>query len=150
MNTIANGFKDDYLDMHDGVELAKLIAKGRISAREVVESAIERARETNPRINAIAHETFINAQKEIYKRSGPFFGVPIFIKDNEDMEGSPTLHGSSATPRLPVSQSSECVRIRGETEAGAPAPPSLSRRRTTEPASSLTERGSLPFSTRMT
>ena len=40
---------------HDAVSLARLIAKREVSAREVLETAITRAEEVNPAINAIVH-----------------------------------------------------------------------------------------------
>jgi amidase len=43
---------------HDAVSLAELIAKGQVSAEEVLEAAIARAEQVNPAINAIVHKQY--------------------------------------------------------------------------------------------
>ena len=40
---------------HDAISLAALIAKREVSAEEVLETAIARAEQVNPAINAIVH-----------------------------------------------------------------------------------------------
>ena len=81
----------------DATETAELIAKKEVSAAEVIESAIARATESQPRIHAIAAECYETAKS---KASGPspgvFSGVPTFIKDLENLKGVPTGMGSRA------------------------------------------------------
>ena len=48
---------------HDAVALAGLIAKGEVSAKEVLETAIARAEAVNPKINAIVHKQYERARK---------------------------------------------------------------------------------------
>lgn len=81
----------------DGVRMAELIANGEMSALEAVEGAIDRAEAVEPRINAIANETFEAARAEaILMPEGVLAGVPSFTKDLMDRIGEPTLFGSRA------------------------------------------------------
>ena len=50
---------------HDAISLAGLIAKGEISAKEVLETAIARAEKVNPAINAIVHKQYEKARKAV-------------------------------------------------------------------------------------
>ena len=48
---------DEYRQ-HDAISLAGLIAKRQVSVEEVLETAIARAEEVNPAINAIVHTQY--------------------------------------------------------------------------------------------
>ncbi len=74
-----------------------MVRTGERSPRELVEAAIARAQRTNESLNGIAAEGFERAL-EASKRplSGPFAGVPTFIKDNVDVAGLPSRFGSAA------------------------------------------------------
>ena len=48
---------------YDAVSLAGLIAKREVSAEEVLETAIARAEQVNPAINAIVHKQYERARK---------------------------------------------------------------------------------------
>ena len=48
---------------HDAVSLATLIAKRELSAKEVLETAITRAEQVNPAINAIVHKQYDQARR---------------------------------------------------------------------------------------
>lgn len=79
----------------DAVGLADLIARGEVSAREVVSSAIELAEARNPAINAIVTPMFEAALADVDAgRSGPFAGVPFLIKDLASVEGVRCSFGS--------------------------------------------------------
>jgi Asp-tRNA(Asn)/Glu-tRNA(Gln) amidotransferase A subunit family amidase len=83
---------------HDATALAGLIAKGEVSAGEVLEIAIERAEKVNPAINAIVHKQYQQARKAVAAGlpSGPLAGVPYLIKDLGFYEkGEPATYGSS-------------------------------------------------------
>ncbi|MCB2097565.1 MAG: amidase [Parvularculaceae bacterium] len=85
----------------DAVETAARIAKGELSAGEAVDAAIERAKRIDKKINAIAFKTFDRAQEEAGEtqgRTGPWAGVPSFVKDLDDVVGVPTGFGSRAFP----------------------------------------------------
>lgn len=87
----------------DTVELASAIARKEVSAVEATEDALDRISRLNPRLNAFVHldtegaleaaiaiDERISAGKEV----GPLAGVPIGVKDLEDVAGMPTTHGS--------------------------------------------------------
>ena len=98
-----HAFGNDVLAGHDAVALAGLIRKGEISAIEVAEAAIARARKVNGTLNAIEHDIFAHALTTAASRkpTGVFGGVPTFVKDNADMEGLPTRSGTrAATARV--------------------------------------------------
>ena len=102
---------DDVLGTSDAVEIARLIQTGEIHAREAVEAAIARAERVNPSLNAIATPLFDSARSDAGSAcSGPFAGVPSFIKDNDPVAGSPFLCGSRGLPRGPAAQSSHFVQ----------------------------------------
>ena len=50
---------------HDAIGLAGLIAKREVSAKEVLETAIARAEQVNPAINAIVHKQYQQARKAV-------------------------------------------------------------------------------------
>src|ERR1700757_1926713 len=83
---------------HDAISLAGLIAKREVSAKEVLETAIARAEQVNPTINAIIHKQYEQARKAVAAGlpKGPLKGVPYLIKDLGFFEtGEPATFGSS-------------------------------------------------------
>jgi Asp-tRNA(Asn)/Glu-tRNA(Gln) amidotransferase A subunit family amidase len=83
---------------HDAVALAGLIARREIRAQEVLETAIARAEQVNPAINAIVHKQYEQARKAVAAGlpQGPLTGVPYLIKDLGFFEtGEPATYGSS-------------------------------------------------------
>jgi len=83
---------------HDAIALAGLIAKREVSAEEVLETAIARAEQVNPAINAIVHKQYEQARKAVAAGlpDGPLKGVPYLIKDLGFFEtGEPATFGSS-------------------------------------------------------
>ncbi|MCL2430218.1 MAG: amidase, partial [Alphaproteobacteria bacterium] len=83
---------------HDAIALAGLVAKGAISAGEVLEAAIARAEEVNPAIGAIVHKQWDEARKAVAAglSQGPLKGVPFLLKDLGYFEkDQPTTFGSS-------------------------------------------------------
>lgn len=101
--TRVHAFHDDLLADHDAVALADLLRRREVSAYELAEAAIARAYRVNGALSAIelpAYEAALKAAKQ--PPSGVFAGVPTFIKDNTDLEGLPTRHGSRAVNPLPA------------------------------------------------
>src|SRR4029077_15592165 len=83
---------------HDAISLAGLIAKGQVSANEVLESAIAQAEQASPAINAIVHRQYEQARKAVATGlpEGPLKGVPYLIKDLGFLQtGEPASSGSS-------------------------------------------------------
>jgi amidase len=68
---------------YDGLDLADLIRKKEVTARELAESALEGVQKTNPAINAIieVYDDRIEKADERQLPKTPFCGVPFFLKD---------------------------------------------------------------------
>ncbi len=90
--------RQDYL-AHDGLGLAGLVARGEVSASELLQSAIDLAEATNPHYNFLAHKAYDSARAQIAHglAAGPFTGVPFLTKDlNVPVAGFPLTNGSRA------------------------------------------------------
>lgn len=99
MTKIINTFTDkDALGYDDATGVAERIRSGEISPREATEAAIQRSSLANTDLHAIASERFEEARKDAQGKhfSGPFAGVPFYVKDNLNVAELPTRHGSSA------------------------------------------------------
>ena len=105
----------DYAN-YDATGLAKLVAKGDVTAAELCEEAIARIEKHNPTLNAvickmydIAHDraTELDSRKDTSGERGPFHGVPFLLKDIlGDHQGIPTTNGSKFTSGHPATQDS--------------------------------------------
>lgn len=105
-----SAFCDDALGDSDAVATRRKIREGEISASEAVTAAIRRAQNVNPVLNAIAIPLFDSARaKATLPRSGPFAGVPSFVKDTDPIKGVPLLFGSRGMPNEPSTTTSEFV-----------------------------------------
>lgn len=91
-----HAFCQDALADHDAVALAHLLATKQLSPQEVQHAVIARAKRVNPIINAIALDCFEQPIISRTAKKGIFANVPFFIKDNTDIKGMPTNHGSDA------------------------------------------------------
>jgi amidase len=84
--------------MRSALELASLVRAGDVSTRELVEAALSRIDELQPRVRAfthVAHESALAAADAIGPGDPrPFAGVPIAIKDNRPVTGMPLTMGS--------------------------------------------------------
>lgn len=99
--TTAHTF-DDELARLDAVATAAAVRSGELSAEEVVAAAIARARAVDPQVRAVACEDYDRALgRAHWAGSGPFAGVPTFIKDMTDVAGLPTRNGSAAFVHAP-------------------------------------------------
>lgn len=103
-NKTVHAFTNDVLGDLDATGLAELIRRRQVTAAEVAEAAIGRARRMQPLITAIEREDFESALATARHATpmGVFAGVPTFIKDNTDIEGLPTRQGSAAIPARPT------------------------------------------------
>ncbi len=102
-NNRIHAFGCDLIANHDAVALADLVRRGEISPVELTEAAIARVEQVNGVLNAVQLATYERACAEAAtRREGLFAGVPTLIKDNTDLRGLPTGHGSRAVPRVPA------------------------------------------------
>src|SRR4029077_6425892 len=82
---------DSDLLFRSATELAAMVRDGEISARELVESSLERIEELNPSLNAFVE---VDAEGALAAADAigpgderPFAGVPTAVKNNRPVEG---------------------------------------------------------------
>lgn len=84
------------------VELAQLIRSRKVSSREVVQAHLDRIAAVNDRVNAITvvlHDDALRGADAADRAiaagtpTGPLHGVPMTVKENIDLAGSPTTQG---------------------------------------------------------
>jgi len=87
---------ENLLDTHDTLGLAELVAKGEVSATELVDASITRIEARNPLLNAVVDFRFDHARREAATPiAGPLAGVPFLVKDlNCDVAGLHSTKGS--------------------------------------------------------
>ncbi len=82
-------------ESYDAVGLAHLVRAREVTAAELLEAAIERCAERNPRVNAVVH-MFHDRAREVaaaHNGSGSLCGVPFLLKDaGAHYAGEPTGH----------------------------------------------------------
>lgn len=92
----------DYAEL-DGIAAAEGIRNKEFTSAELTACAIDRARQINPSLNAIVHESFdfaidqakrVDNEPELRKRS-PVAGLPFLIKDLTEVKGIATTYGSA-------------------------------------------------------
>ena len=108
-----HAFGDDALGDLDAVGLADAIRAGRVGRTEVIEAAIARTEAVNPALNGLAYEAFQQARAaaKADPASGPFSGVPTFVKDNVDVAGQPTMRGADAWVPFDAAADGEFTRV---------------------------------------
>ena len=81
----------------DAVAMAQAVRTGKVSAAELVETAITRLEKVNPQINAVGYPNYDRARKMAATGvAGPLAGVPTLIKDVASQAGLPFTFGSRA------------------------------------------------------
>ncbi|MCB9680837.1 MAG: amidase [Alphaproteobacteria bacterium] len=107
-------------------ELARRIAAGEVTSREVVRVHIDRIRYVNPRIHAVVADRFDAALAEADAADaavrdgrplGPFHGVPCTIKESFAVTGMPNTAGLRA--RVGTISDADAVTVRRLRDAGA-------------------------------
>jgi amidase len=96
---------------------AELIRAGEVSSRELVELYLERIERLDPQLNAfrkvMAERALVDAQQADARRGAgedrPLLGVPIAVKDVQDVTGEVTRYGTGAFT-TPAAQDDELVR----------------------------------------
>lgn len=89
-----HAFGDDALGEYDGVALAAMVRSGVASAAELADAATARAGLV-AELGAVAHTPPPHA-RPTGATAGRLAGVPTFLKDNTDIAGMPSNHGSEA------------------------------------------------------
>ena len=90
----------EYLQ-YDGLGLAQLVKSKQLSASELLETAIKRAEQVNPKLNAITIPIYDEARRYVKAHhncgtNGAFAGVPFLVKDLfQEYSGVPASHGSA-------------------------------------------------------
>lgn len=95
---------DDALGTADVMELQHRLRRRTVSARELREAARSRLDSINSDLNAVVRDLDIASAV-----TGPFAGIPSALKDNEDLAGYPTLHGSWAPADTPATRTAPWV-----------------------------------------
>src|SRR5215208_5279365 len=96
---------------------AGLVRSGEVTPRELVELYLERIERLDPKLNAfrvvLAERALAEAdealRRDVTDGERPLHGVPITLKDNLDLAGELTTHGSRA-PERPVAEDAELTR----------------------------------------
>jgi Asp-tRNA(Asn)/Glu-tRNA(Gln) amidotransferase A subunit family amidase len=107
-----SAFKD--YEHYDGLGLADLVRRRKVSAGELLDAAIERVEARNGAVNAVVLKLYDHARRAIADGlpEGPFTGVPFLLKDlTASLAGVPMTRGSrffADTP--PPAADSEHVR----------------------------------------
>ena len=92
------------------VDLARAIADGEVSSRQVVAAHLERIDDVDPAVNAIVArydtDSILNEADrcDAGPPIGPLHGLPVAVKDLEDVAGLPTRMGSTVTSPHPAAQ----------------------------------------------
>jgi amidase len=104
------------LDFTSFAEQARLVAADKVTSVELVEHALGRIRRFDQQLNAFAYVLDDAARVEAAERDatpatqrGPLHGVPIAIKDENDVAGLPTAYGGAAFS-TPAKADGEVVR----------------------------------------
>src|SRR4051795_1663389 len=78
-------------------ELAALVRRGELGARELVQASLDRIEALNPELNAFVDvfgdEALAEADTVATGDERPFAGVPIAIKNNRGMQGKRLTFG---------------------------------------------------------
>lgn len=86
-------------------ELAKMIRAREVSSREVVDAHLQRIEQVNDHLNAVTivlSDSAVKAAEAADKRTAegadvpPLHGVPVTVKENIDLAGTPTTWGLAA------------------------------------------------------
>lgn len=101
----------DYKE-HDGLGLADLVKRKEVHPIELVEEAIRLTDSLNPKMNAVINKMYGQARIAAGQQlTGPFAGVPMFLKDiSQEIAGEPITAGSMAFLKYRAKEDSEYAR----------------------------------------
>ena len=98
---------------YDGLGLAELVRRKKVSPAELVEEAIRRIEAHNPKLNAVVRPLYERARKAAKGKlpEGPFKGVPFLMKDLiSSLEGIPTSSANKLWRDIPARVTTEIAR----------------------------------------
>ncbi|NKF21644.1 amidase [Solimonas sp. C16B3] len=99
---------------HDAMGLAELVARGEVSAAELLETAIACAQALHPDLNAVVTPMYdIARARAAGPLAGPFAGVPFLIKDIfQEYAGVPSSYGTRVLkdPRFAPTEHAEMTQ----------------------------------------
>lgn len=94
---MVHAFTSDALGTLDAVGIAEAITTKKVSLAEVTEAAISRVEKVNRELSALVLRTYQDARhSHRLARGGLLHGVPVLIKDTDDVRGYPTQMGTGA------------------------------------------------------
>ena len=117
---------DDYtVAFKTGTELAAMVRNGEISAAELLEVFLRRTAALNEHVNAIVVHDHDRARARAKEADaalargeiwGPLHGVPLTVKENNDVAGLPTTKGDPARAESsePASVTGGCIAAESE------------------------------------
>ena len=100
-----SGARTDHPNLRPATELASLIRRGRVSAVEALDGALERYERFNPAVNAVILTRIDEARRRAAAADaaiaaghcwGPLHGVPMTVKEAFDWAGTPSTWGFPA------------------------------------------------------
>jgi amidase len=97
----------------DGLGLAELVNRKKVSPAELVEEAISRIEKHNSKLNAVVYKLYDRAREKAKGKlpEGPFKGVPFLMKDLvSTLEGLPTSGGNKLWKNIPATVTSEMAK----------------------------------------
>lgn len=100
-----HAFGDDALGDGDATGVAQRVRAGEVSRAEVCAAAIRRAETMQPLLGAVEvadYDRALATARAESQADGTFAGVPTFVKDNVDVAGLPTGHGTDAFTARPA------------------------------------------------
>jgi amidase len=99
------------------VDIARAVRERTVTPEEVIRAHLDRITAADPLIRAfqaVRADGALADAEALGRRddlgSLPLAGVPVAVKDNIDVAGLPTRHGSAATAAAPASHDDELVR----------------------------------------
>jgi amidase len=104
-----HAFGDDALGEHDAVAIAQLVRRGELGVEEVAAAAIARAGRVDADLRAVQHAAY-DPPRYPTARDGALYGVPTYVKDNTDVAGMPTNHGTAAYLARPAARDGRYAR----------------------------------------
>jgi len=124
MSTPAHPIDDEALTSLHATDMARRVRARELDPVDLVDATLRRIDRVEPELHAFAHVMAETARADAEALRGradiaslPLAGVPVAVKDNVDVAGEPTTHGSRATSRTPAAE--DALLVRRLRDAGA-------------------------------